>query len=404
MSRGLWCLLVCLSFVFSASSAFAGAKIKFGEESEINLGARLQTLYLNHNKDLDADGNADDYDNFKIRRARLRLGADINQYVSLFLQTEFSQDAAAGGDVRMIDAFIKLKPHKLANFVVGVNMAPSGRQALTSSGGLMAMDRPGITYKSLTWGTRAVAQFANVTYSDSDAGLRGDVDVRDLGITLFGSDSISDTAHFKYYLGVYNGVQKAGTDNERYAGRVQFNFFDAEAGYYGLSTYLGKKKTVGIGASFDSQSDVATDTITNQNVDYSLYSIDLFTDYPVGPGTITFEAAYTDLDLGGATSLDVNGDGSKLTNATQSEGNGYYAQTGYYINKWQPWAAYETWDAKAASGKGSYDAYRLGVTYFLQGHTANIKAGYEKMEADANFGSSNENSVDTFAVGLYVTF
>lgn len=404
MKKVLVLALASLALLAFASPAFAGAEIKINDDSKINLGFRLQTLYLNHDEDLDGDGNFESVDDFKIRRARLRLGADVTKYVSAFFQTEFSQDAATGGDVRIIDAFIKLKLHKLANIIVGENMAPSSRQALTSSGGLMAIDRPGITYKALTWGTRIVGQFANTTYADADAGLRGDVDVRDLGATLFGSDSINETLHFKYYLGIYNGIQKAEKDNERIAGRVQVNVFDAEAGYYGLSTYLGKKKTVGIGAAFDTQSDVAIDQATGTAADYTLYTVDLFADYPVGPGSLTFEAAYTDLDLDGATQLDVKGDSTKLTDATQSEGDGYYVQTGYYINKWQPWIAYESWDAEASSGKGSYDAYRIGLSYFLKGHNANLKVGYESLEADANFTGTTEDSVDTFVAGLYITY
>ncbi len=132
MLKKLWILGACLSVVLFASNAFAGAKIKINDDAQINLGFRLQTLYLHHDKDLDGDGDFEDNDDFKIRRARLRLGADINKYIGIFLQTEFSQDSAAGGDVRLIDAFVKLKPHKLANFVIGDNLSQNHYDSLLS--------------------------------------------------------------------------------------------------------------------------------------------------------------------------------------------------------------------------------------------------------------------------------
>jgi hypothetical protein len=372
-----------------ARPASAGAILKINDDSEINLGFRLQTQWYSTQKDLDGDGSYEQFNDFKIRRGRIRLGADVTKWVSMFLQTEFSEGAGSGGDVRLIDGFLKVKPHKLANLIVGMNMAPSSRQALTSSGGLMGIDRPGLVYKALTWGTRYRSAFTNTNYDDGDAGLKGAVDVRDMGATLFGSSSFTEQAHFKYYLGIYDGIQNAEEDKPRIAGRAQFNFFDAEGGYYGLSTYLGKKKTVGIGASFDTQADVDVDA-SGDNIDYRFYSVDLFADYPVGPGTATFEAAYEMLDLD-----DFN---------EAAEGKGFYAQTGYFINNWQPWLGYETWDSDDSDDVGSFDTWKLGVSYFLKGHNANIKAGYEQFKSKENIGSSEEDTVGTFLVGLYVTY
>ncbi|MHC4256710.1 MAG: porin [Planctomycetota bacterium] len=402
----LWSIVMLSIIALFYGNAMAGAKITINDNAEINLGFRLQSLYLNTDSDIDGDGSFESLDDFKIRRARIRLGADVTQYFSLFLQTEFAQGAGSGGDVRLIDAFAKIKPHKLAHFVIGENMAPVTRQNLTSSGGLMTVDRPGITYKNLTWGARALSTFSNVTYGDSASGLSGDVDVRDLGVTLFGSTSFREDAHLKYYLGVYDGIQEAGEDKERFAGRAQFNFFDAEPNYYGVSTYLGKKKTIGVGAAFDTQTSVAVDLATGDDVDYAMYTFDVFADYPVGDGTLTFEAAFLDLDLDDATMLDPVGKGlmSDAKNAKQSQGDGWYVQAGYYINKWQPWVGYETWDSDASNDKGDFDALRVGLTYFYAGHNANIKIGYEHFKADEDFTGKKEDSIDTLLVGVYMTY
>ncbi len=389
------CILVTLAvFLFQAGSAQAGARIQISDDSKIDLGFRLQALYLNTDKDIDSDGDFESFDDFKVRRARIRLGADVTKWVSMFLQTEFSEGAGAGADMRVIDAFVQLKPHKLANLYLGENMAPVLRQNVTSSGALMAIDRPAINSKNLTWGTKAPAAFTNTTIDDFSAGLTGDVDVRDTGLTLFGSDSLNDMVHFKYYAGVYDGVQNADQDSERYAARVQINFFDPEPGYYNLSTYLGEKKTIGLGAAFDTQEDVDADA--SGNIDYQMFTFDAFVDYPVGPGYLTFESAYIDLDLDGGGVI------STGNTAKNSQGKGFYAQAGYFISNWQPWVEYEDWNSDGATG--DFDNLRCGLTYFIKGHNANIKAGYETFNGDHNFTGTNEDRINTFVTGLYVTY
>ena len=264
----------------------------------------------------------------------------------------------------------------------------------------MAMDRPGNNTKNLTWGTRALRNFSTATVGDTASSLNGQAtnSVRDMGVTLFGSGSLSDTSHLKYYFGMYDGIQVSGNSdrNLRMTGRVQLNFVDAEAGYYNLSTYLGKKKTLGFGVSYDVQDEVQVSdgrpppaaTATT-----AYYSVDAFAEWPMGDGTLTAEAAFSDLDLDGA-----NG------NALRSEGDGFYVQAGYFMNNWQPWVEYETWDSAASSGQGDYDSFRIGVTYFFKGHNANVKAGFESFSSDINFSGSSEDSATSFILGFYITY
>ncbi len=391
------------SLLWLPASVEAGAILKISEDSQIDLGFRLQALYLATERDRNGDGDFEDFDDFKVRRARLRLGADVTQWVSAFMQTEFAEDPVFGADARIIDAFVVLKPHKLAHLYLGENMVPVMRQNLTSSGALMNIDRPAIAYKNLTWGTRSPFAFTNTNFGDFDAGLRGDVDVRDTGLTLFGSDSLSATQHFKYYLGVYDGVQRSSRDSERYAGRVQFNLLDAEPGYYNSSTYLGGKKTLGIGAAFDWQDDVARELATGDNVDYAMYTLDVFGEYPVGPGSLSAELGYVNLDLDDAGVLVAN-NGTVLGNGEQAQGDGFYLQAGYFINNWQPWIGYEVWESDGVSDRGSFQLLRFGLSYFIKGHNANLKVGYEVVEADEDFTGTREDTLETFVTGLYVTY
>lgn len=399
---------------FGTGSAQAGAKLKIDDESKIDLGFRLQTLFINTEKDIDGDNVFDSVNDFKVRRARIRLKGDVTEKMSMFIQTEFSEESGtSAADMRIIDAFMTLKLSNWHQIVTGELMAPVLRQNLTSSGALLAIDRPGIVYKTLTWGARATAAFTNQGLSATDPGLKGKVDVRDMGVTLFGSGSLGGNMSLKYYAGIYDGVQEADpstsptagnkTDSERYSARIQLNFGDPEPGYFNSSTYLGKKKTIGVGVAYDTQADVYADTTTGQRGDYTLYTADGFFDRPIGGGTLTVEGAYIKLDLDEATIETAPLPAVATLDTRQTAGDGFYVQAGYLMGNWQPWAAFETWGSDAANNFGSFDALKLGATYFLKGHNANVKAGYEILNADWNI-TGTEDKINTFVVGLYVTY
>ncbi len=382
--------------LFAAGSVWAGAELKIDDESSINLGFRVQAYAVITEDDLDGDGSFENLTDFRVRRARFRLLGKINSNISAFIQTDFTDDLGGlGGDMRVIDAFVRMQYNNWAQLYAGLNMAPSSRQTLTSSGAMMAIDRPGTNTKNLSWGTRSAGRFVTSTIGATDGLLRTDNLVRDMGLTLFGSGSLSDTSHLKYYFGLYDGEQD-GTDNPdknlRMAGRAQLNFFDSEPGYYNSSTYLGKKKTLGFGVSYDVQDEVQ-DADAGGFADYAYYSVDAFLEWPMGAGTLTAEAAYSDLDLDGANAA-----------ALRSEGDGFYVQAGYFQNNWQPWVEYESWDSVDTSGLGDYDAYRIGISYFFKGHNANVKAGFESFNSDVNFPGTTEDSISSFVLGFFVTY
>ena len=400
MKRSIIPILVASTLV-APTALFAGARLNISDDSSIDLGFRLQGLYLSND---DASSNSNE---FRTRRARIRLKGDVTDLFTMFLQTEVSNDGANSGlDMKVIDSYVEVKPSKLAHVLLGQHMVPTARQNLTSSGGLMAMDRPGIAYKTLGWGTKANVAFTTATAPLTSSGLAGDTQVRDQGMTLFGSSSLGNSTHYKYYLGMYEGAVDSVTDTDRIAARVQLNFFDAEPGYFNLSTYLGKKKTLGIGLSIDQQGDVATNSATSAVVDYEWTSVDVFTDWPMGGGTLTAELALNNLDLGDADAVLNDGLGAPLSTGANSvtgnmaQGDGYYLQLGYYKSQWQPWVLYETWSSDDAADRGSFDNMRVGLTYFHKGHNANIKIGYEKYSPDQAGGKD----IDTIALGFYMTY
>jgi len=385
----------------AAPEAQAGAKLTIKDDAYIDLGFRLQHLTMLTQTDTDGDGAWDMMIHHRIRRGRLRVKAVTNSWFSAFIQTEVSGDGGSGYDMRVIDAFMQMNADPWAQFIVGENMAPANRQNLTSSGALMAIDRPGVVYHAVNWGNRSLYRFSTATMPGSSAGLSsGDAPVRDLGITLFGSGKVGENANLKYYLGTYNGVVASGENSERITARGQLNFFDAEGGYYNSSTYLGKKKTVGVGVSVDMMPKIANVTDSNGNddtADYFCIAADGFIEWPVGENTVTAELGLIMPDFG-----------DYFQNAT---GMGMYGQAGLLVQQvWQPWIEFEMFSSDADNDAGNYTSFRIGGTRYLAGQNANIKVGVEVTSADnpiltATDGSDgSEDSALTGIVGFYTTW
>lgn len=396
-------------FLAFPTPSWAGVKVKIDEDSSLELGFRLQTQFLS-STNANADSSGDHEEKFTIRRASIRVGGNVTKWVKFFLQIGNNDEPGTdndASDVEVIDAYINLHLHDLAQIILGGHMVPSSRQHLTSSGALMAIDHPGITGYNLTWGLNGGAVFNTAAFEDGDLDLEGDVNLRDLGATFFGSFSLNDMLHAKYYVGAYNGIhfRNDGDDKERIAARVQLNFLDPEPTYYNLSTYLGQKKTIGIGASVDHQQRIAHDVVDNNNVNYTFYSVDAFADIPVGPGSATVEAGYSNLDLDNSTALR-DSDSGAPRNGKETQGQGFYVQSGYFINNLnlQPWALYENWYSDASDDLGSWSAWRVGLSYFIKGHNANIKVGFEQFRSDQDIGGVTDQDIESFLIGFYVSY
>ena len=398
-------LALALSVALAAPTvAHAGFKLTLDDQASLELGLRLQSQFVSTEVDRDGDGEYESQNDFNVRRARVKVRGNYGTWATAYVQGDFEELGGTSADMRIIDAYVLLKPHKLAWLYFGENMVPAIRQNVSSSGGFMALDRPGLAYKSLTWGGRAKYAFTNTTFGDSNAKLNSQArtPVRDMGATLLGNHSFTPAVHVKYYLGVYDGVQAAGEDALRFTTRAQVNLLDPESGYYNDGTYLGEKRTVGIGGSYDRQDDVALDEATGRKADYELFSLDAFAELPLPVGVLTAEAGYVNLDLGGGEAL-VNAGGTALGNATRAQGDGFFAQTGFYVKKLQPWIGYEQWSSDADDDRGSYKAYRAGLNYFLKGHDAKLVAGFERFEPDVAL-SPAQDAIHSFVVGVYLDY
>jgi hypothetical protein len=182
----------------------------------------------------------------------------------------------------------------------------------------------------------------------------------------------------EYRLGLFQGlriVQSAteatGRNMFRTTGRVQVNLMDPETGFFYAGTYLGAKKVLSIGASFDFQ-DAPGATA------YKYFAGDIFLDQPLGPaGVITAQVnvAYWD---GGTT---IAGLVPKAT--------AIMAEAGFLIGaaRLSPIIRAERLFVSGDNNDDGY--YGGGLGFWPFGHNTNLKAfyTYRKAQAAANGGS-----------------
>jgi hypothetical protein len=301
--RGSWFVgfLVLLSLTLHAVTTPAGVTVKIGDEGGAELGFLIQGLARFTDFRNPDSNHAESDEDLILRRANMYLDGHYTDYLKFFLQTEAvanCKGCVAGSDdsskVRLTDATVNAHYKQTAQFIVGVQKPPANRELLTTDATLMAMDRPGITGYNLTWGQRGRVEFNTATLANTDSGLSPTVADRDIGGTFFGAYSLSDMVHVKYYAGLYKGIQKNAKNENwpRYTVRGQINLFDAEPGYDNYGAYLGTKKTVALGLSRDYQWNVTSELGTKDAGNYVWNNIDLFVEYPLGPGSATFDSGY----------------------------------------------------------------------------------------------------------------
>jgi hypothetical protein len=372
-------------------------------EVTLKFNSRLQVLSLFNDSTIVSERDQND---ILVRRARLKASGNVDKWIKFAIQTEYSEKpGSSASDAKIIDAYINLAPKKEYQLYFGQHMAPALRQNVTHINGLMTIDRPAMVSKSLTWGTKAKARFSNLTMNNTNAGLKGSVNVRDIGATFFGVYSPNDQTHYKYYFGVYEGAETSL--GERVTGRMQVNFGDSESSYFNAASYFGARNTIAVGASYDQQSDVARDWLSGEQIDYQLMSFDVFAEKPVNQGSINAELGWIQLDLDDAAQLtdQVQSNPLSSTDAKAVQGQGVYFQAAWNHGKWQPWLGWEQWQSDADNDNGSYSNARVGLTYRLAGDHAKIKIGIEQTNSDQNFSTSHGSvdSLTTFAAGIFLS-
>ncbi|MGR3319018.1 MAG: hypothetical protein ACUZ8O_11135 [Candidatus Anammoxibacter sp.] len=171
----------------------------------------------------DAVDDRDDWSqDFELENMRLYINANVTTKMRLVFNTERFNDGETQDDLRVLDAYVAVEFHDLFNVYAGRLHPPSDR---TNSNGPFNLN---------TW------QFPFVSaYPSIFAG-------RDEGIAIWGQVG---EGKFKYQLGAFEGRDGGSNEDDDliYSGRLTFNFWDPEPGYYNKSAYYGTKDVLAIG-------------------------------------------------------------------------------------------------------------------------------------------------------------
>jgi len=332
------CLAVALGVLVSLLSggetrAAAQIVIKAGDDVNFKLGLLGQFQA----DTIEDPGTGAQTSNLFVRRLRLMFGGQVTKNVTFFVETDspnLGKRLATGTNIQppmiLQDAYAEFKASNAFSVDAGLMFVPFARNFLQSAASLLPIDYGAYTY-------------SQSVPTESSTG-------RDTGFQARGY-FLKD--HLEYRIGAFQGRRDPPSHLAfRYAGRVQYNVFDPEIGFFYTGTYLGKKKVVAVGGAFDIQDD------------YHAYAADVFIDHPLGPGAVTGQFDYNRFD--GGTTL-----------PTLSRQRDALLEVGYLVRalKLTPFVQITNRNL-VDTATGDETRISLGGSYWWGGHNANIKAAY----------------------------
>jgi hypothetical protein len=341
----------------AALQAHAGATITMGEDKSVSVGFGMRSSYSSV-EDGAPNGTSRSND-FNLDSARLYFGGSISKNIKGMFNTEWD-----GDQIRVLDAVGMFSLSPEFNVWAGRVLSPSDRANMAGP------------YYSLGGG-----YWAGVAsrYGYNGGIFRG----RDDGVVVWGN---AMEGKLGYSFGAFEGrtlglgtltqgqAKAAGLsvgDSLMYAGRVQFDFWEAEPGYYGTGSYLGEKDILALGLAMRAQKEGVL-TVARRG-DYSSYNVDFLMEKKLGGGhAVGVEAAWYDYDTDGVV-LSEQG-------KAWSAGLSYVVGNVYGDGKLQPFARLQKFSADNNIDTRQED---LGVNYIIQGYNAQVSAVYSRTKVSA---------------------
>jgi len=235
--------------------------------------------------------------------------------------------------------------------IAGLQLVGITRNGLQSAASLMAVDY-------------GAYQFFATGPLDNLAG-------RDLGINMRG---FLFDRRLEYRAGLYSGKNNDRTSPYRFTGRLNYSFFDREAGFFYTGTTLGRGKIVSLGGGIDMQDN------------YYGIAADAFFDYPVFPfGSLTASVSYVSIDSGKPR------EGRTDFSAQFPKQNLIFVETGLFIPSlnFQPYLKYEMKDVREdtndngiANKLRSGDRIGFGCNYYIAAHRMSVKLLFERISGN----------------------
>ncbi|OGT99626.1 MAG: porin [Geobacteraceae bacterium GWB2_52_12] len=387
-----------LGLTLMAGTAFAGPRMTFGPEDEGVLQIDYKGQFQMSVRDTGSgDNNDDTTTNFNFRRNRLALMGKYGDMLSIYVQTEFTEDqnvttlgvadANQGTEFQLLDAVMRFNISDSFKVNAGKFKYNLSRENLEACEMPLTLDR---------------SLFVRTAYTTT----------RDTGVAVWGN-LFNDI--FQYRVDAMEGRKAvsgntAPSSNFRYSFRGHVSLLDPENEYGYKGTYLGKKKVLTFGGAYQFEPEVAYgDTIARTDEkDYQAWTVDGFFEYPIeGVGTVTASAAYEDVDLDDAYKS-ANPDAGVV--GINGQKNGWYAKAGYMLPNvpLQFFGRYEKW--RFASLNNVFDQkvdwYGGGANYYFRGQNLKLTAevSHTDFGAEGTVGGVRSKDFTTLITQLQLIF
>lgn len=369
---------VALGTALLAGTAFAGPRITFGPEDQgalqIDYKGQFQMSVRDNGSGADGD---DTTTNFNFRRNRLAFMGKYGDMLSLYVQTEFTEDPNVGTlgvsdrsddtEFQMLDAVMRFKFNDAFRVNVGKFKYSFSRENLEACEMPLTLDR---------------SLFIRAPF----------VTTRDKGVGIWGNVLDSKV---QYRADVMEGRTAGDTNNPdssfRYSVRGHVSLLDAEKDYGYKGTYMGDKQVLTFGAAYQFEPDAVygNPATSSDKKDYQAWTVDGFFEYPVEQvGTFTVSAAYADYDLDESYKTAVNAlvDPDSDAIGLNGEKNGWYLKAGYMLPNLplQFFGRYEQWSFAALNNIYDQDItwYGGGVNYYIWGQNLKLTAELSRTDFD----------------------
>jgi len=358
--------------------AAAQVQVKVSDAVFFRFGLQLQAT-----ADWQQDPVSEGYSqNMFLRRIRPILAGQVGPDVSFFFQADAPRLGNAGAGTTtptknlasgflVQDAFGEWRIAADALILdAGLFYVPQTRNVLTSSSSPLAVDSGNFVQQQ-----NALTQ--------SSAG-------RDVGFQLKGYLA---GAHLEYRAAVFDGFRApasptgAGSRNAyRFAGRVQWDFFDLEKGYVYVGVQRGAKKILALGTWVDAQGD------------YLGWGADATLDLPVGKaGSVNAEVDYAAFD-GGTEFISVAGG---VVTPLLPKQDSITAQAGFWhaATNLQPFVRYEMLNlSNPIFAAREQKRFLAGLNWYIAGNNLKLSGLYERIDPKAAAAGAKIKNTDHYLV------
>jgi hypothetical protein len=298
-------------------------------------------------------------ENLYIRRTRIIVGGTLFDRIEYFMDTDYpnlflaNNTAPPGGEnyvkntpgLNIQDIFVTYKVlGDMLKVDAGYMLPPLAHNAVQGATTLYGWDYFGYTFQH------------GAMFGSSGNPFGRDTGVQLRGLVLGGL--------LEYRLGMFQGLRHNRTATEmearnffRVSARVQVNLLDPEPGFFYAGTYLGAKRVLSFGASFDFQDS------------YKYFAVDGFADLPAGPGLVTAQVNFAYWNGNGFIPL--------LLKESALMGEAGYTLSGLGLG---PIVRVERlWGSGRLADQTRFGG---GVAYWPYGHNSNFKLFYTHIKDD----------------------